>query len=1288
LIDSYSPNAASPVFNPQGYVFTLAGGSGSAGFADGVGEDALFQDPQDVAVDVEGNVYVADTGNHRIRMVTPKGVVSTIAGDGTVGHDDGTALEASFSSPTGVAVYYDEDETLVIFVADKNNHRIRRIYGNISDASGTVECYAGRCGNGTETATLEGKEASPEAGFADGDGDIARFDGPTGLVAADDGTLFVADTNNHIIRIVLQNRTVGTLAGELKPAEIVAGISTPGCQPPCLEGVAGHRDGNLTHARFNYPSDVAIGVNSTLLVSELHSIRRVAMPESPPHTLIQGIGHEGRVTTVVGGASPGMNDGTGDYAQLSRPSGVATTSDGMIYVAESASCRLRRVAPSSLVAANATCLSRFVEALRPSGCGSYDPPVGGRGKTATSLFGNIFYNRAYGSNGTRAPGRTGDDDAGFNSEGWGGKDNQAGASPDDAAWESVGREVKDCVGTPPVTLLDKENLNGSGLNLVVDDGLTSIKEDTGDGTEVRLSCPVGCLSATTAAGSGNIVWGGGGGGGLRFYSDESAVCLAALHAGVLGTGDDGLGEGGVVTALLRPGTLAAGDNDTDRAGSTSNGVTSGDVPYRWPRVFTFISRARNADGVSNSSSIAEVLAQTIAGRPMGPLGEGCGPVTDGQPPQEAVFDRPFGMDAWRPGNLTDNTYLYVADSGNHAIRAVSAVCSFVCENNGTCVGSDKCACSGGWVGHDCSLPTCSDGLCGSREICVGPEECACIPGYSGSDCNQPQCVQECQNEGSCWAPDTCSCSTGWFGPNCTVPVCAQTCGNGGNCTSPGSCSCPAWWSGGDCRTPVCRQECLNGGMCVAPDTCSCPPQWSGHDCAMPVCTQGFFLPGFNDSGGTSDTHPLHWQQFVPCDIDVWCNSTNGFHCSQPYWSSEATAIAWESSRNITGFSEEPNRCMMLELSENVISPFTYLIADNSSTRFARYSPLHPYEWIAYPSHPWSAYNDTVEGRTLPWEWAYDRQVALAEYHNVTEGRYVCANGGNCTSPGVCQCSKGWAGFDCRTPICTQVIHSCKKEKGLVERDLDQRCSFAPLSLPPLLSHKHKLDPQGYYEKDQVDFVAGFGRADDSKVFLNFMGNTTQPLNWPYSNPNHTEMWEEYVNETFVRWYNKTEGNNRYLTLTGQQGGYYCSIRSYTKWENEFTVLNHPNYWSRYMDTKARTETMGVEKDNNIYTHWEWMRWPPVHNKSEELELTDSKGNFFIYTDRGYMQDGDWHTTGNAWQKGVCLIEFNRTCPQDEGKAVDLESLSADVLVQDTDLSFRTRATYTIWKEIAEGRWEV
>ncbi|CAM9561095.1 unnamed protein product, partial [Ectocarpus sp. 4 AP-2014] len=138
----------------------------------------------------------------------------------------------------------------------------------------------------------------------------------------------------------------------------------------------------------------------------------------------------------------------------------------------------------------------------------------------------------------------------------------------------------------------------------------------------------------------------------------------------------------------------------------------------------------------------------------------------------------------------------------------------------------------------------------------------------------------------------------------------------------------------------------------------------------------------------------------------------------------------------------------------------------------RYSPTHPYEWTASPRSPWSAYNDTAPGRTGPFVWAEDRQVALVEYHNVTEGRYVCANSGNCTAPGVCECATGWSGFDCRTPICYQA--------------------------------------RGYYDPDQTEFVSGNGDASDLDAFESFFEQdrtAAYRLSWPYSNPAYTTEWE-------------------------------------------------------------------------------------------------------------------------------------------------------------------------------------
>jgi len=187
-------------------------------------------EPYGIAVDGSGNVYVADTGNHRIRKITPSGAVSTLAGAGTAGFADGTGPVARFSGPRGVAV----DGSGNVYVADTGNHRIRKI-----TPSGAVSTLAGA---GT-------------AGFADGTGAAAQFSEPSGLTVSRDGVVFVADTANHRIRKVTPARVVTTVAGS---------------------GVAGDRDvfdEPLTNAEFDQPFGVVLSPGGALVVADTFSNR-------------------------------------------------------------------------------------------------------------------------------------------------------------------------------------------------------------------------------------------------------------------------------------------------------------------------------------------------------------------------------------------------------------------------------------------------------------------------------------------------------------------------------------------------------------------------------------------------------------------------------------------------------------------------------------------------------------------------------------------------------------------------------------------------------------------------------------------------------------------------------------------------------------------------------------------------------------------------------------------------------------------------------------------------------
>ena len=174
---------------PTGEVTTLAG-NGKAGFVDGAGTAAQFNRPVGITVDASGNVYVADESNHCIRKITPTGVVTTLAGNGSEGFVDGVGTTAQFHYPYGVAV----DASDNVYVSDRFNLRIRKI-----TSAGVVSTLAG---NGTQ-------------GFTDGLGNAAQFDNPNGVTVDVFGNVYVADQGNHLIRKITPAGLVTTLAGSV-----------------------------------------------------------------------------------------------------------------------------------------------------------------------------------------------------------------------------------------------------------------------------------------------------------------------------------------------------------------------------------------------------------------------------------------------------------------------------------------------------------------------------------------------------------------------------------------------------------------------------------------------------------------------------------------------------------------------------------------------------------------------------------------------------------------------------------------------------------------------------------------------------------------------------------------------------------------------------------------------------------------------------------------------------------------------------------------------------------------
>ena len=394
---------------PYGVVTTLAGQAGMKGSADGTGPAALFDFPSGVAADNFGNVWVADTGNNTVRQIAPGGVVTTWAGQAAVtGSADATGSAASFFNPFGITV----DGAANIYVADAGNNTVRMVspYGVVRTLAGQAGIAGSADGNGgsaqfndptgiavdgggnlfvadaangtireitgdTTVTTLAGRAGQP--GNADGNGSMARFYYPSGLTVDGSGNIWLADTGNSTIRQITAGPTITTLAGQpdspgsgdglgsmaqfyypysvavnsagvayvadtynhtVRQIEVIDLFFATEITVTTLAGqagTAGGADGNGGSAQFNYPEGIAVD-----------SVGNIYVADTANNT-IRLVTSDGTVTTLAGLAgSPGNADGTGGAARFNRPLGVALDSTGNIYVADTCNQCLRKGVPT------------------------------------------------------------------------------------------------------------------------------------------------------------------------------------------------------------------------------------------------------------------------------------------------------------------------------------------------------------------------------------------------------------------------------------------------------------------------------------------------------------------------------------------------------------------------------------------------------------------------------------------------------------------------------------------------------------------------------------------------------------------------------------------------------------------------------------------------------------------------------------------------------------------------------------------------------------------------------
>ena len=271
-------------------ITTVAGVLGSSGHVNGAKASSKFNQPYQLAADSSGNIYVADRGNNAIRKIYASGSVVTLAGSSSLaGSDDGSTSTAKFYYPSGVAL----GSNGAVYVADTNNHTIRRIYG-------------------TSVTTIAGKAGS--AGSTNGAYGYSRFYYPHGI-AFYGNKLYVADMYNNMIRVV-------DLSSSSYPVSLVAGT-----------GSTGSKDGPVATAWFNRPADLAVSTSGRIYVVEYsgHKLRMIS---------------DGQVVTLAGTGANGYQDGTATLAKFNSPAGISLTtvsSKGWIYIADYANRTVRLV---------------------------------------------------------------------------------------------------------------------------------------------------------------------------------------------------------------------------------------------------------------------------------------------------------------------------------------------------------------------------------------------------------------------------------------------------------------------------------------------------------------------------------------------------------------------------------------------------------------------------------------------------------------------------------------------------------------------------------------------------------------------------------------------------------------------------------------------------------------------------------------------------------------------------------------------------------------------------------